>query len=1027
MGDFDQFHDGAFQLKTEGELIKLEFKKGVPLNGQGTVEWNIPHPAAGCDSGMGGVYAGIVILLSTEPMTAENIPQDGKVYIADPTGDFNLHTGDKIGNALVVGAIYECEEKNRGELLTTSFVVSNLSTDVSYYVAGYATDCQFRYHADGVRSYSDRYGDNVKAGTQGQQLISFGLNSILPTDATDLLPGVIYSFDIVVDREVPTGKDFDVVEINVNGVDVGTYDLLVNEVNNQIKQHGNPPISPVAPNAGTFFYDTVAEKLWQFDGYTYSLVPAIIETTDPTLISNGTYWYDTSTKVLSVRLGGSWTPTNTIIHPTDPKLPTCADYWFDGTSGKKWNGTTWCDVNTVVSDISPDTCMEPICGTYWFDQKHNILYERDSSTVSWIETSAVSWNDDPTNLPVGTYWFNLTDNTLHTRVSNNWTDITNTPGVLITEATPTSPSSGNLWYVPSTEILSQYNELLTVWEPLPVLVWPGDPTKVESCTLWWRTSDNVLFAWNITTDSWTQVANFVLSIIDPALSPVVALDSLWFDIPNNKLNKWDGSGWEIVNTTIFSVDPVTSGNGTIWYDDVNNIFYVWGGNIWSVIDPTQSLNDPSLLPNGIYWYDTTNNALYVRNGITWIVVTFTTVPLIPARGTRWYNSVSGTLNEWNGKTYEEIGGIAKLSITAHGQLVIRNSSTGSGTIIFIPVPSGANLTGVGSVTINDGYADFVEAGNAPATTTYTNFAAEYTYPTREVPVSGFLWEQVTPAAIVQQPQEGTDTNSGLPSYEVLGVGTDGTPDERRKLADDIRTQLGHPVITVELTPHQIDTAIRRALESFRKRSSMAYTRGFYFLDAKPHESRYALNNKRIGYDKIVNVTAVHRFSSAFLSTAQGAGAYGQVVLQHLYNMGTYDLTSFHLVSQYIEQLEHLFATRIVFSWDEMNRVLDIYQSFTRPERMLMDCQIERTEQQLLKDRYVKTWIERYAISQCQFMLAEIRGKYGSLPGAGGGISLNATELQSKAETTRLELLQQLDDYLVQDLENVGMLGTFTIG
>ena len=144
-------------------------------------------------------------------------------------------------------------------------------------------------------------------------------------------------------------------------------------------------------------------------------------------------------------------------------------------------------------------------------------------------------------------------------------------------------------------------------------------------------------------------------------------------------------------------------------------------------------------------------------------------------------------------------------------------------------------------------------------------------------------------------------------------------------------------------------------------------------------------------------------------------------------MGTFDLSSFYLVSQYVEQLEHLFSTRLTFSWDEDSRELDVYNSFARPERILMEATIERTEQSLFKNRWTKSWIERYALAEARIMLAEIRGKYASLPGAGGGVSLNASDLYARADLDRQELLQQLDDYVAQDIENYGMGVHLTIG
>ena len=167
----------------------------------------------------------------------------------------------------------------------------------------------------------------------------------------------------------------------------------------------------------------------------------------------------------------------------------------------------------------------------------------------------------------------------------------------------------------------------------------------------------------------------------------------------------------------------------------------------------------------------------------------------------------------------------------------------------------------------------------------------------------------------------------------------------------------------------------KSLDKFRQISTTAYKSGYFFLDVNPGQQHYIMSNKQMGFNKIVTVIAAHRFTSAFLSTAHGAGVYGQVVLQHLYNMGTYDLSSYYLISQYVEQLEHLFATRIVFNWVESDRRLSFFQSFVRQERILLETTIEKTEQEILVDSWSKNWIERWTLSESRLMLAEIRGKY----------------------------------------------------
>jgi hypothetical protein len=187
----------------------------------------------------------------------------------------------------------------------------------------------------------------------------------------------------------------------------------------------------------------------------------------------------------------------------------------------------------------------------------------------------------------------------------------------------------------------------------------------------------------------------------------------------------------------------------------------------------------------------------------------------------------------------------------------------------------------------------------------------------------------------------------------------------------------------------------------------------------------------------------YRVTSSFLSTAFGSGVYGQIALQHLYTMGTFDLLSFHLVSQYIETMEMLFASRLTFMWNEHTRELAFFQTFGAgrsvsgnqtdngsgipAERILLDCTLERSEQELLTDRWTKSWIERYASAEARMMLAEIRGKYASLPGAGGGVALNAGELRAIADGDKEICYQQLEDFVVNDIENYGMGTAFVIG
>ncbi len=1049
MSSFETIQDAAFALKAEGQEIKIQFKKGVPTTGQATVEWTIPKPAHGCESADTGAYAGIVILLGTEAMDATNIPVDGVVYVADQTADTNLSVGDRIGTALVVGAVYECEEKSRGEGLTTSIVINDIDSQTGYYVAGYAVDCQNRYHSDGIRTYSDVFSNKEDGSISASQQVQLGTNQsgVLPTDGTGLVPGVDYEFDLIYDNTFPEGTDWKVIPITINGINAGTYQQLLDEIRNDILLIDNPTQSPVPPNAGGLYWNPTELKLYEFDGYLYTVLDVLVEPTNPTdspSYTVRTYWYDTTNKILRRWLGSAWDaiPTPFVTSELDPTTPDCGSIWYDpGLVGspltaiaREWNGTTWVDATTFTQVIDPSDCPTVACGTHWYNETTTELNVWNETLLAWDVTSAIVWEAQPNTLPNGTYWYDDVALTLSIRSAGAWNDITS--GAVISETEPTVPVVGLLWYTPSTEILQQYtitsSPASAEWITLPVLLWEGDPTIISSGDLWWDNSGSpavdVLSSWDSVNNQWDQVAVFVQSTIDPSLATTITIGSFWLNTTLSTLSSWDGSSWILVVDYITKeTDPTQPVLDDVWWQLSTNTWKYWNGSVWTTIDTIESDTDPTSITVGTYWFNTTNTSLQIWNGAGWTNVMFVTQPFVYVRNSQWYNTTTNELFEWNGTTWTIAVPVVDVAFTGSGHFLFWTRAQGSNTAVLIPAPEGS-LASISPCSIGTGYAyDGVNDIGAAECEFANDGNIVRVYPARAIGVSSFLWSHLNGANILV-PRGGNDGISGVPSYLERGVGTDGTPDERRELMDTIRRQLGYPVVEVELDNVQLDTCVNLGLEEYRKRAAGSTRRGFFFLDIVPGKQQYLMTNKSIGYNRIVTVMAAYRFTSAFLSSAHGAGAYGQIVLQHLYNMGTYDLTSFFLVSQYVEQLEHLFATRLTYSFHENDRLLSFYTAFTRAERVLIDCMVERSEQDLMKDRYSKTWIERYALSEAMMMLSHIRGKFSSLPGAGGGISLNAAELVTLAQTYRDDLIMQLDEYVAdQGIEDTGMQGSFILG
>jgi hypothetical protein len=181
---------------------------------------------------------------------------------------------------------------------------------------------------------------------------------------------------------------------------------------------------------------------------------------------------------------------------------------------------------------------------------------------------------------------------------------------------------------------------------------------------------------------------------------------------------------------------------------------------------------------------------------------------------------------------------------------------------------------------------------------------------------------------------------------------------------------------------------------------------------KRGQVNYYLNDPRDKTDKIVNVIKIHRINHLGISSLSAeTGIYAQAFFNQLYQGSNVDVISIHLMNQLSETYEKIFSGNLSFIWDEPSRQLTILRRILQEEeRVLLEVAMERSEQELLYDRWAKQWLQGWAQSECWEMLGEIRSKYGSLPGAGGGITLNGDSLLARSTELQTELLRQLNDY-----------------
>ncbi len=447
--------------------------------------------------------------------------------------------------------------------------------------------------------------------------------------------------------------------------------------------------------------------------------------------------------------------------------------------------------------------------------------------------------------------------------------------------------------------------------------------------------------------------------------------------------------------------PTNPVNGFVYYDQQLNIVQYWDGakSAWiptradsiisgsvnpGVIGQTYmyTLDGQLRVFNGKDWVkaDSTNFQM-LGAGATWIplgvVTRATQFPTAPAFGDMFYSYTSRNIQYWDGNDWV--------------------------------VPTSTN-------TLFDSLSGWVPAFTTP-------FSIE---PAELItPYNGLLFYNTTTRLLMVFNgtgwiQANTD-QQGTPTTDKVGIGSDGSYDERLRLIKILKAQLGYPIQCVELNEEHFNIAIDNALDTYRQLSGGAYERRFILYTMLPDQQTYYLNSPVDRTDRIVQIMRIHRLNILGSNTLTGENnVYFQTFLNQYYSSGQTDILSIHLMHSLSEEFHKIFAGEFTFQWNEARREMTVLRRVPMAEKVVLECFLERSEQELLLDRWAKQWLQGWAMAECKEMLGLIRSKYTSgTPGPGGSITLNGDMLLSEARQDFTDLRQQMFDYEVGNMNEVG--------
>lgn len=232
-----------------------------------------------------------------------------------------------------------------------------------------------------------------------------------------------------------------------------------------------------------------------------------------------------------------------------------------------------------------------------------------------------------------------------------------------------------------------------------------------------------------------------------------------------------------------------------------------------------------------------------------------------------------------------------------------------------------------------------------------------------------------------------------------------TENQRQKVIDYVQAMLGSGMVDVELDPIHYNTAIDRALNKFRQRSSNSVEESFAFLTLEVDQNNYVLA------PEIENVRRIYRRSIGSRTGGGDGGslfepfnlAYANTYLLTSTNMG--GLATYFAFASYQKLVGKMFGSEINFIFNKTSRLLTIDQRPRGSEEVLLWIDNYRPDFNLLEDRFAGQWLKDYSLATCKIMLGEAREKFATIASPQGGTQLNGAALKAEGKA-EIEVLEQ---------------------
>lgn len=316
----------------------------------------------------------------------------------------------------------------------------------------------------------------------------------------------------------------------------------------------------------------------------------------------------------------------------------------------------------ISHEIAPPVNKEN--GTLWFDPVNGALKVWNTAADYWYVLV-----DDPSTGPViisgtipvgsveGDLWLDTNTNELKLyTLGSGWTvfmsivSTTQASPVHVGTLPPASAIQGDLWF--KTDLIPPqmyvYNSV-GVWEqvsdtemrPVTVSVFEPPIASTKIGDLWYDLSLSLPLLKLYDGNSWIQTTyvNSASDIVKISPSPPSPLEygTIWYDIINETIKIFDGSGWRVQQSVVsdadkgnkisyseVEVDPTEKKKGDLWYVPSSNKMRIYSGAAWETCAGTTTYvsgTAPAPVLLGDEWYDPQKLRSNIWDGANWLDAT----------------------------------------------------------------------------------------------------------------------------------------------------------------------------------------------------------------------------------------------------------------------------------------------------------------------------------------------------------------------------------------------------------------------